>query len=224
MENYSGNNPDKHRAEIEHARAAVVALKRQCQAAGLLPMSDAERLSAELDRQHPDARSKTVVQYEGAFYWKRSFPAARSKSGKTVLAWETHWEKLAPDHEAVLAFLKPEPTEVEKACLAALRDAWPFPVPAGGLVLDLQEGFPAVAVSAKKVAVGYRNGYPELRTQLTAKVSATEEAIAALLNRTMCPSPSGKPAVYLGQTEDGRPAWLRKRGAGHQGLFIDTLD
>ena len=94
--NYSGNNPDKYRSELRSAREDINAIKADLKRRGLLPLTEAERLHAALDRAFPTARSKEVVTFEGVRYRRRFFPATLSNSRKSVRTWEVTWERL-PD-------------------------------------------------------------------------------------------------------------------------------
>jgi hypothetical protein len=54
------------------------------------------RINAALDQLYPDARSKSVVEFEGAKYTRRYSPKRLSNSGKTVWEWRAWWEKVRP--------------------------------------------------------------------------------------------------------------------------------
>jgi hypothetical protein len=86
---YTGNNANKGLKERDAARRY---LRDDLKRRGLLPMSDAERLQADLDRLHPNARSRKIVEYNGVRYQRRYRPAQVSNSGKTVKQWEGWWE------------------------------------------------------------------------------------------------------------------------------------
>lgn len=92
--NYSGNNPDKYRSELREAQEHLAAIEAELKRLGLLPMTDAERLGAALDRAFPNARSKEIVTFEGARYQRRFYPATRSNSGKSVRSWDATWKLL----------------------------------------------------------------------------------------------------------------------------------
>ena len=87
--NYSGNNPDKYRSELREAQEHLAATEAELKRLELLPITDAERLGAALDRAFPNARSKEIVTFEGARYQRRFYPATRSNSGKSVRSWNT---------------------------------------------------------------------------------------------------------------------------------------
>ncbi|MDV3514690.1 hypothetical protein [Stenotrophomonas sp. C1657] len=91
--NYSGNNPNKFRADIEHARARLATIELALKRAGVLPRTAAEERDAELDLAFPDAQSKEVVKWQGKQFIKRFTPTGKSLSGKTALGWKSHWEE-----------------------------------------------------------------------------------------------------------------------------------
>ena len=90
-ENYDGNNPDKYRASIADCRAKVAIILADLKASGAIPLTDHEQLEKTLDRLHPDAQSKEIVEYEGLRYQRRFSPVSKSLSGKTVKAWNRSW-------------------------------------------------------------------------------------------------------------------------------------
>ncbi|MCA1494947.1 hypothetical protein I6F11_29405 [Ensifer sp. NBAIM29] len=92
LDNYSGNNPNKYRADINAARQRVRELEDDLKAAGALPRSAQEQLESELDRAFPNAKSKEIVEYRGRKYLRRFWPLERSNSGKTVTQWGKGWE------------------------------------------------------------------------------------------------------------------------------------
>ncbi|MCC8496246.1 hypothetical protein LN451_20510 [Xanthomonas hortorum pv. gardneri] len=93
-ENYSGNNPNKFRADIARARAHLAAVELALKEDRVLQRTPAEERDAELDRAFPDVRSKEVVTWQGKQFIKRFTPTGKSLSGKTVLGWSAHWEEL----------------------------------------------------------------------------------------------------------------------------------
>ena len=97
-ENYSGNNPDKFRADIATARTKLHEIEVSLKSSGLLPRTAEEERDYQLDRAFPKARSKEVVTWEGKKYKRRFIPVATTLSGKTVKAWSKSWEPVA-EHE-----------------------------------------------------------------------------------------------------------------------------
>ena len=95
FDRYSGNNPDKYRADIESARLKVHSIEKALIASGLLPQSATEKRDAELYKAFPNARSKQIVEWKGKKYIRRFSPASQSLSGKTVNAWKKYWEDVA---------------------------------------------------------------------------------------------------------------------------------
>jgi len=67
--------------------AMLVCLKKQ----GIIPVTDVEIISAELDVLHKRVRSKKVVEYKGNYYIRRFTPLKLSKSGKSVQKWAKFW-------------------------------------------------------------------------------------------------------------------------------------
>ena len=96
-ENYSGNNPDKYRAQIRDAGTRVRTIERHLKEAGVIPMTDAELLERELDATFPDAQSKQVVEHKGKRYQRNFNPLGKSLTGKTVTEWGKEWKELPPE-------------------------------------------------------------------------------------------------------------------------------
>lgn len=94
-ESYTGNNPEKYRAEIASARVELHAIETALKLSGVLPRTPDEERSHQLDLAFPNARSKEVVTWEGQKYVRRFIPVATSLSGKTVKAWSKSWEPVA---------------------------------------------------------------------------------------------------------------------------------
>lgn len=93
-DNYSGNNPNKFRADIERAKTHLASVECALKEAGVLQRSPSEVRDAELDLAFPDAQSKEVVTWQGRQFIKRFTPTGKSLSGKTPLGWTSHWEEL----------------------------------------------------------------------------------------------------------------------------------
>lgn len=89
--NSSSNNPNKFRGQINSARAKADMIERELKVAGILKVSEEERLNKELDRLYPNARSKTIITYQEKKYQIRYFPLRRSRSRKTVTEWGHSW-------------------------------------------------------------------------------------------------------------------------------------
>jgi hypothetical protein len=92
----TSGNPDKYHTRINTARMEVRRITESLKAQGLIPYSDQELLNRKLDAAFPKARSKDIVDFEGAKYQKRFSPATKSRSGKTVTSWNEWWQRL-PD-------------------------------------------------------------------------------------------------------------------------------
>lgn len=91
FDNYSGNNPDRYQSQMNAARREVRHIESALKAAGVIPLSAQEQLEQELDRLHPDAPSKTIVEHNGKRYQRWYYPAEKSNSGKTVHEWDKGW-------------------------------------------------------------------------------------------------------------------------------------
>lgn len=94
-ENYSGNNPNKLRADIETAKATLARVERALKDTGALPRTAQEERDAALDKAYPNALTRQIVQWEGQRFQKRYTPVATSLSGKTVREWKGFWVPLA---------------------------------------------------------------------------------------------------------------------------------
>ena len=82
FDNYTGNNPDKYQADIRSAREKVRLIEDTLKADGTIARTPHEELELRLDRLHPQARSKDVVEHEGQRYQRRFTPLERSRSRK----------------------------------------------------------------------------------------------------------------------------------------------
>jgi hypothetical protein len=93
-DNSRSNNPNKGRGEIRNATREVDIILAELKARGLLEKTDKEKLSDEIDRAFPNAKSKQVVSHCGKQYQLRFLPAERSLSGKSVHRWFRWWEEV----------------------------------------------------------------------------------------------------------------------------------
>jgi hypothetical protein len=91
----SGNNPNAGRARQQEARARLRTVKQALKQAGQIEKTDEGKLTAELDRIYPNAKSKTIVEHDGKKYQVRYFPLESSRTGKTVLEWGHQWVPLS---------------------------------------------------------------------------------------------------------------------------------
>ncbi|HVW57357.1 MAG TPA: hypothetical protein VHC00_16895 [Rhizobiaceae bacterium] len=94
FDDYTGNNPDKYQANIKSARARVREIESALKTAGAISKSEHEQIESALDRMFPNARSKEIVEYEGKKYQRRFTPLERSRSRKSVTAWDKSWMRL----------------------------------------------------------------------------------------------------------------------------------
>lgn len=95
--NHRANNPDYGQADIRSAAREVRAITESLKADGILPLTEKEKLYAELDKLFPNARSKEVVEFRGKRFQRRFYPAEKSLSGKTVREWDKWWEEIKED-------------------------------------------------------------------------------------------------------------------------------
>lgn len=91
-DSYTGNNPEKYRGDVMAALRKVREIEASLKNAGLLELTEQERLDLELSRTFPNAQSKEVVAYEVKQYRLRFYPLEKSRSGKTVTEWGRRWE------------------------------------------------------------------------------------------------------------------------------------
>ncbi len=69
-------------------KAEIMAcLKRQ----QILPLSEVELISTELNKFHDKVKNHTIVSYEGSNYQRRFLPLKLSKSGKSIQRWAKFW-------------------------------------------------------------------------------------------------------------------------------------
>lgn len=92
--NYSGNNPNKYRSDIDMAMMKVESIEASLKASGVLPKSEQELLEERIDAAFPKAQSKDIVDFEGRKYQLRYWPKRKSRSGQ-VKEWAHGWELLA---------------------------------------------------------------------------------------------------------------------------------
>lgn len=92
--NSSSNNPNKFRSQREWAAGRVREIEQDLKERGLLDKTDWEKINAELDKIYPNAKSRTVVEYQGKKYQISYFPLETSRSGKTVHEWGHRWISL----------------------------------------------------------------------------------------------------------------------------------
>lgn len=89
--NYTGNNPNKYESDLKSARREIRIIEDYLKSSGVIPLSEKEQLDRLLDRLHPNAQSKEIIEHDGKRYQKRFYPVERSRSRKNVKEWESHW-------------------------------------------------------------------------------------------------------------------------------------
>jgi hypothetical protein len=90
------SNPGRTRRSIGEAWEREAFVRERLVEQGDLPkppIKEPDPVQAELDRLHPNAKSKQVVELDGERYVRRYVPLDRSRSGKTVKAWHGYWER-----------------------------------------------------------------------------------------------------------------------------------
>ena len=87
-------NPNKFRADIERARATLIAIELSLKEDGTLQRTPEEDRDAQLDLAFPNAQSKEVVNWQGKHFMKCFTPTSKSLSGKTVFGWKPYWKEL----------------------------------------------------------------------------------------------------------------------------------
>ncbi len=87
----SGNNPNAGRARQQAARARLKTVEQTLKQSGKVEKTPEEKLTEELDQLYPNAKSKTVIEYQGKKFQIRYFPLESSRTGKTVFEWGHQW-------------------------------------------------------------------------------------------------------------------------------------
>jgi len=90
---YMGNNPNKYRSPIKNAEATCHRLAMKCKIMGLIPKTERELLNERINAAFPKAKSKQIVEFEGAKYKNTYSPRELSNSRKTVKSWDQEWVK-----------------------------------------------------------------------------------------------------------------------------------
>ncbi|KVL93083.1 hypothetical protein [Burkholderia stagnalis] len=90
LDDYDGNNPNKHRTAVAEAREHAYTVERALKRARLISLTPHDELELALDEKYPSARSKTTAEYEGKRYIKTFHAGARSVSGG-VRFWIESW-------------------------------------------------------------------------------------------------------------------------------------
>ncbi|MBU9486696.1 MULTISPECIES: hypothetical protein [Burkholderia cepacia complex] len=90
LDDYDGNNPNKHRTQVAEAREHLYMVERALKRARLIPLTPHDELELALDEKYPGAGNKTTVEHEGKRYIKTFRPGATSLSGG-VRFWIESW-------------------------------------------------------------------------------------------------------------------------------------
>ena len=89
--------------------AIMVCLKKQ----KILPETEVELISAELEYLYKRVKNNTVVEHKGHCYQRKFSPLKLSKSGKIVQKWAKYW------------FLQRPNEEIDPDWEAQVREIWP---------------------------------------------------------------------------------------------------
>ncbi|RZS84255.1 hypothetical protein [Pigmentiphaga kullae] len=89
--NDSSNNPNKFEAQRRAARRTVREVRADLIRSGLNEETESEKLTRELDKIHPNAKSSEIVDLQGRKYQIRYYPIEKSRSYKTVTEWAHEW-------------------------------------------------------------------------------------------------------------------------------------
>lgn len=92
--NDRSNNPDKYEAQRRNAGINVRRIEDSLKRQGLIEKNECEVLNDELDRLYPNAKSRTIVTYNGKQYQIRYFALVQSRSRKSVKEWGHRWVEL----------------------------------------------------------------------------------------------------------------------------------
>ena len=92
--NDSSNNPNKYEAQIRDAGIKLREIESFLKQKGIIPKSENELLSEELDNLYPNAKSNSIHSLNGKKYKIRYYPLVQSRSRKTVKEWAHKWEEL----------------------------------------------------------------------------------------------------------------------------------
>jgi hypothetical protein len=97
------NNPGRTRRWNEQARARVSYIRERLIEQGVLPNPEPkvktqeqienDLIYRELDRLHPNAKIRMVVEHHGIKFIRRYEPLGRTRSGN-VTGWHGYWEKV----------------------------------------------------------------------------------------------------------------------------------
>lgn len=91
---FGPNNPRAVSRELHEHAMRLREIEDYLKQTGTIEYTKQEKIDAELDKLYPDARSKTVVEYNGGKYKIKYFPRDKSNSGKTVYEWGHTWVPL----------------------------------------------------------------------------------------------------------------------------------
>lgn len=116
----TSGNLDKYHGRISAAREEVARITAQLKKLGILPYTERERISAELDETFPNAAKGVEVVWNGKRFSKRMKPRSKSRSGRTVYTWDTWWDCLGDAVE-----VDPEQTAAAAELELALNEKFP---------------------------------------------------------------------------------------------------
>ncbi len=88
---FGPNNPGAEARELAGHHRRLREIEDYLKAEGLLEKTEEEKITEKLDKSYPNAKSKTIVEYNSKRYQIRYFPFEKSRSGKTVKEWGHAW-------------------------------------------------------------------------------------------------------------------------------------
>lgn len=95
--NYSGNNPNKGYADRHAAHMRALEIEEELKRCGVIPYTEQEQPTRELNRLYPDAASRSIVEHEGCFFQIRYTPNGHSLSGRVKGGYSSSWNELTAE-------------------------------------------------------------------------------------------------------------------------------
>lgn len=91
---FGPNNPGAERREWLNHQRRLREIEEYLKKQGVIEYTEEEKTTTELDKIHPKAKSKQVVEHNGKKYKLQFYPLETSGSGKTVREWGHRWKLL----------------------------------------------------------------------------------------------------------------------------------
>ena len=92
FDDYDGNNPNKHRADLQRARRTLDAITSDLRRRDIIPTppppepTPKQKLNQTLDQTFPNANSRDEVEHDGKRY--------RRRFAKAQYGWDRWWEEV----------------------------------------------------------------------------------------------------------------------------------